>query len=432
MPKPLDRRRFLEKSAAAGSAFSLLASTGRAEKRVTANDTLVVAVVGVNGRGRAHAQGYAQQEGAEVAYICDVDERVIPRAIEQTAKYQSRKPVGVRDFRKILDDQSIDIISIATPNHWHAPAAIMACAAGKHVYVEKPCSYSAEEGELLVQAARKYDRVVQMGNQRRSRAPVIEAIKKIHDGVIGNVLLANTWYNSRRGTIGIGKQVEVPKELDFDLWQGPAPARPYKDNLVPYNWHWHWHWGNGELGNNGIHALDLARWGLEVDYPTKVTSTGARIRFQDDQETPDTHSVAFHYGNRIVTWEGISWSPYGPGGSQFGIVFHGDEGTMELDDSGYRIFDMKNKEVENVKGRGGDAEHYANFLDSIRKQRRPSADIEGGHKSTLLCHLGNIAQRADRHLQTDPKNGHILNDAEAQKMWGRDEYREGFDPRAFV
>jgi len=269
-PAPLDRRRFLSASAAIGSTLGFFTSTGRAQRRVSATDTLVVAVMGVNGQGLTHARNFALQEGAEVAYICDVDERVIPRAIEETAKHQKRKPVGVADFRRVLDDRSVDIISIATPNHWHAPATIMACAAGKHVYVEKPCSYSAEEGELAIQAARKYERVVQMGNQRRSRPLIIEAIKKIHDGVIGNVMLARTWYNN------------------------------------------------------------------------------------------------------------------------------------------------------------------PNFLDSIRNNRRSASDIEGAHQSTLLCHLGNIAQRTGRPLQTDPSNGHILGDTEAEQLWGREEYREGFDPKVYV
>ena len=216
----------------------------------------------------------------------------------------------------------------------------MACAAGKHVYVEKPCSYCPEEGELLVQAARKHDRVVQMGNQRRSRAPMIEAIEKLHRGVIGEVLLANTWYARRRQSIGRGKQVDVPNGLDFDLWQGPATERPYKDNLVHYNWHWHWHWGNGELGNNGIHLIDVARWGLGVDFPTQVTSTGSQIRLGGDQETPDTQHVAFHFSKRMITWEGISWSPLNASGKPVGIVFYGEHGTMELNDDGYRILDM--------------------------------------------------------------------------------------------
>lgn len=428
----LDRRRFLTAGAALGSTVGFLTSTASGKRKVSANDTLVVAVMGVHGQGRIHARNFALQEGAEVAYICDVDERVIPRAIEETAKHQQRKPVGVRDFRKVLDDPSVDILSIATPNHWHAPATIMACAAGKHVYVEKPCSYTAHEGELAVKAARKYDCIVQMGNQRRSRAPTIEAIKKLRAGVIGNVLLARTWYNNHRGSIGVGKQAEVPAGLDFDLWQGPATRRPYKDNLVHYQWHWHWHWGNGEIGNNGIHAIDVARWGLGVTYPTGVASSGNRIRFEDDQETPDSHFVTYQFGDRIITWEGVSWSPHGPGGSRFGITFHGENGTMELDDSGYRVFDMQGEQVENVSASGGDPEHYANFLDSIRSGQRPSSDIETAHQSTLLCHLGNIAQRTGRQLQIDPQNGHILNDSGAQQMWARDEYHKDFDPQSYV
>jgi len=431
MQIPVDRRRFLSTSAAVGTAFGFFTSTSMAEERVSASDTLTVAVLGVNGQGRNHVKHFAQQPGVEVAYICDVDERVIPRAIAIAEEHQKRKPVGVRDFRTLLDDKSIDIVSIAMPNHWHAPATIMACAAGKHVYVEKPCSQTAEEGELAVQAARKYGRVVQMGNQRRSRAHYIEAIGKIQAGEIGDVLLSRTWYNSRRGSIGVGKPAEVPKELDYALWQGPAPERPYKDNLLHYNWHWHWHWGNGELGNNGIHAIDVARWGMDVDYPTRVTSTGSRVRFDDDQETPDTHFVAFHFGERMITWEGLSWSPYGPGGSRFGTSFHGDKGSMHLHDSGYTIFDLQNKALETVTRSGGDPEHYASFLAAIRSGGRPSSDIEDAHQSTLLCHLGNIAHRVGRPVETNPENGHLVNDTEAQQLWGR-EYRQGWEPEGIA
>ncbi len=432
MDLPLNRRGFLGASAAAGTALGFFTSTSATAQQVSANDKLAVAVMGVKNQGLTHLRNFAQQPGAEIAFICDVDERVLPRALEETSKYQERKPVVVSDFRRLLDDPSIDVLSIATPNHWHAPATIMACAAGKHVYVEKPCSYSADEGELAVRAARKYDRVVQMGNQRRSRAPIIEAVKKIHNGVIGRVLLARTWYFNRRKPIGVGQQVAVPRELDFDLWQGPAESRPYKDNLVHYNWHWHWHWGNGELGNNGIHTLDVARWALGVHYPTRITSTGDRLHLQGDQETPDTHQVAFYYGDQMITWEGVSWSPYGPGGSSFGMVFHGDQGTMELDDQGYRILDTDKKEVEKVEASGGNSEHYANFLDAIRNEQRSSADIEGAHKSSLMCHLGNIAQRTGRTLHTDPNNGHILDDTAAQQLWARDVYREGFNPNSYL
>ena len=267
-----------------------------------------------------------------------------------------------------------------------------------------------------------------MGSQRRSRASIIEAVEKVRGGELGRVMYARSWYCNRRGPIGHGKPADVPQWLDYKLWQGPAPDRPYVDNLIHYNWHWHWHWGNGELGNNGVHALDVARWALGVDYPTRVTSAGGKFRHDDDQETPDTHMVAYDFGDKTLTWEGLSWSPYGPGGSMFGISFHGDKGSMLLQDTGYKIFDMQNKEVATAPGKGGDGEHIENFLECIRTNKRPSADIEEGHKSTLLCHLGNIAQRVNRVLNCDPKNGHILNDDEAAKLWSR-EYREGWTPK---
>ena len=427
-----DRRTFLGSGIAAGSSLPLLSSRASAAAASSAGNKLTVAVAGVRGQGLNHVRNFASSEDAEVAYICDVDERVIPRAVETATKHQGRTPAVVKDLRTILDDASVDVLSIATPNHWHAPAAIMACAAGKHVYVEKPCSYSAEEGELAVEAAGRYGRVVQMGNQRRSCPLFVDAIKRIHDGIIGPVLLARTWYFQRRSPIGVGTHVEPPKELDFHLWQGPAPERPYKDNLVHYNWHWHWHWGNGELGNNGIHAIDVARWGMQVDFPSQVVSSGSRMRLRGDQETPDTHSVAFHFDDRIVTWEGVSWSPYGPGGTGFGIAFHGESGTMILQDNGYEILDMKNKTVERVAGELNRREHYWNFLSAIRNNLRPSSDIAEAHKSTLLCHLGNIAHRTGATLRTNPENGRILDNDQAQSLWSRGEYRAGFDPHAFL
>lgn len=428
MSQPIDRRRFLESATAAGIAISASAVFAADEETKSANETIVVAVMGVNGRGQALARGFAQQPGATVAYVCDVDERAIPKGQAAVADYQTSKPQGLGDFRRALDDKAVDVLAIAAPNHWHAPATILACAAGKHVYVEKPCSQTAEEGEWAVAAARKHNRVVQMGTQRRSRAPLIEAIEKVRGGEIGNVLYARAWYNNRRESIGIGKQTAPPSWLDYALWQGPAPDRPFKDNLIHYNWHWHWHWGNGELGNNGVHALDVARWGMGVDYPSRVTSGGGRYRFDDDQETADTHLVTYEFGHRMIIWEGLSWSPLGPGGSSFGISFHGDQGSMLLLDSGYTIYDLQNKVVATKLGTGGDAEHFADFLDGVRTGRRPNADIEEGHKSTLLCHLGNIALRTGRTINTDPKNGHILNDNEAQSLWGR-EYRPGWEPK---
>jgi predicted dehydrogenase len=426
MSSTIHRRRFLKLSAGTGLASCTALAAG--QEKSAAQDELVVGVMGVNGRGRGLAEGFARQPGVEVGYICDVDSRAIGRAIGALQSLQQRVPQGVEDFRRILDDRHVDILVIAAPNHWHAPATIAACSAGKHVYVEKPCSYTAQEGEWAVQAARTHNRVVTMGTQRRSRTPMIQAMDKIRQGEIGTVRYARCWYANRRPTIGHGKHTAVPEWLNFDLWQGPAPRRPYKDNLLHYNWHWHWHWGNGELGNNGVHALDLARWGMGVDFPSRVTSAGGRYRFDDDQETPDTHVVTFEFQDRAIMWEGLSCSPLGPDGTAFGVSFHGDKGTMKLFDSGYQIFDMFRKQIDEFSGPGADAEHFADFLSCIRSGGKPTADIEEAHKSTLLCHLGNIAQRTGRALNTDPANGHILHDSEAAGYWGR-EYAPGWQPQ---
>ena len=427
----IDRRSFLENSAAAGAAWaagSYFVSEAKAQEPKSANERLTVCVMGVNGRGGGLTKSFMAQTNVEIAYICDVDENAMARAVKVVSDSQERKPAGVKDFRKALEDKSLDILVCAAPNHWHAPATILGCSAGKHVYVEKPCSHNPREGELAVAAARKNNRVVQMGSQRRSRPGIIEGIQKVRDGAIGRVLYSRTWYTNKRPSIGHGKPAPVPSWLDWSLWQGPAPEKPFVDNVVHYNWHWKWHWGNGELGNNGVHALDVARWGLGVDYPIRVTSGGGKYRHDDDQQTPDTHLVTYDFpGSKTISWEGLSWSPYGSGGSSFGITFHGEEGTISILEDGYQQFDMKNKEVGAGKGQSGEGVHIANFLECIKTGERPNADIEQGHKSTLLCHLGNIAHRVGRVLTTNEKDGHIQNDDEAMQLWSR-EYRPGWEP----
>ncbi|MHB8971989.1 MAG: Gfo/Idh/MocA family protein [Pirellulaceae bacterium] len=427
MGHELNRRRFLQWSA--GTSLAAFAVVAGAQQPPDEKPAIRVGVMGVNGRGKALAQGFASRPGVSVAYICDVDSRAVASAVAAIKELQPSEPQGVGDFRRVLDDHTVDVLVVATPNHWHAPATILGVAAGKHVYVEKPCSHTAEEGELALAAARKYQRVVTTGTQRRSWGPVIEAMDRLHKGEIGEVRFARSWYRSRRASIGRGQLTDPPAWLDYELWQGPAPRRPFKDNLIHYNWHWHWHWGNGELGNNGVHALDLARWGMAVDFPTRVTSSGGHYRYDDDQETPDTHLVAFEFGSKALTWEGISWSPMGPGGSAFGVTFHGDHGTLELFDIGYRIYDMQNKLVAEQAGSGGDIEHIDDFLRCVREGGRPTADIEDGHRSALLCHLGNISHRVGCDLKTDASNGHILDAAQATSLWGR-EYAPGWQPQA--
>jgi predicted dehydrogenase len=423
---PANRREFL-KSSSAALALGAYAGVAQAQEAKSANDKLIVGVMGL-GRGASLASGFASLPGAEVAYLCDVDNRQFAKCADQIGKLQMRQPQAVGDFRKILDDKTVDILVCAAPDHWHAPATILGCAHGKHVYVEKPCSHNPREGELAVAAARKYDRVVQMGTQRRSFVGIREGIEKLQAGAIGRVLFSRGWYNNRRPSIGHGKAAPVPEWLNYELWQGPAPEREFKDNYLHYNWHWFWHWGTGELGNNGVHALDVCRWGLGVDYPTRVTAGGGKLRHDDDQETPDTHVVTYEFGDKCISWECLSWSPRGFENEMFGMTFHGDNGTMVMTGNGYVIYDMMNKETAKGSGAGSDSLHFQNFTTAIRDHKRPFADIEEGHKTTLLCHLGNIASRVGRTLNCDPKTGHIQNDEEAMKLWSR-EYRAGWEPK---
>jgi predicted dehydrogenase len=429
-----DRRLFLQGTAAAAVAFgsreraTAEESDGKPQAAATPGERLTIGIMGVNGRGGAIAKGMMASGQVDIAYICDVDQRAAMRAAGIVDDHQSFKTQTVSDFRRILDDKSVDALVCAAPNHWHAPATILACAAGKHVYVEKPCSYTPAEGEMAVAAARKHDRIVQMGTQRRSWPGIMEAIKKVHDGEIGKTLYSRCWYNNRRQSIGFGKQSDVPSWLDWRMWQGPAPDRPFKDNLVHYNWHWHWHWGNGELGNNGVHALDVARWGMQVDFPRRVTAGGGKYRHHDDQETPDTMMVTFDFPEgKTITWEGLSWSPLGPHESGFGLSFHGTDGSIVVRGSGYTQYDMKGEEVASGTGSAGDTTHFADFIGAVRDGHTPNADIEKAHRSTLLCHLGNIAYRTSSVLHTDTKDGRPMNHPPAEQMWSR-EYAKGWEP----
>jgi predicted dehydrogenase len=425
MSASLDRRHFLAASAATGLAWT---APSASQENQGANQKLIVGVMGTGSRGTALATAFQQLAGVEVAYVCDVDRGRADRAAGAVQKISTRAPRVVADFRRILDDKAVDILVVAACNHWHAPAAILACAANKHVYVEKPCSHNPREGELLVQIARKNKRHVQMGNQRRSWPKVIEAVEEVRKGAIGRAYFAQGWYINNRPSIGQAKDGTPPKGLDFDLWQGPAPRRPFHSNYLPYNWHWFWHWGNGELGNNGIHMIDVCRWGLGVDLPLRVTSAGGHYRHQDDQETPDTHLVTYEFdGRKAIAWEGLSCSRL-PAGRIADVVFHGETGTLAINGGGYAIYDTAGKELRRATGTAGDAIHLTNFLDSIRTGARLNSEIEEAAKSTLLCHLGNIAHRTGRSLVCDPKTGQIQNDKQAMAHWTRD-YEKGWEPR---
>ncbi len=378
-------------------------------------------------RGLAHIRGFQSATNVEIAYVCDVDRNRAREGAVLAGKGQSDSPKVVTDFRRILDDPSVDILSIATPNFWHAPATILACQAGKHVYVEKPGSYDPQEGKWMVEAARHHGRQVQQGTQRRSYPSMIEGIAKLHSGIIGKPLYARTWYRNTRGSIGKGKPAPVPDFLDYELWQGPVPRAPYKDNLIHYNWHWHWDYGGGELINNGVHALDLARWGLGVDYPTRVSYFGGRYHYDDDQETPDTGTAQFDFGDAGASWDGSSCHRRQSENLAF-CTFYGEGGSMAFDTAGYTVYDPKGKAVEQNPGTPGDVPHFQNLCDAIRDGVTLNLDISEGQKSTHLCHLGNIAYRTQSVLEVDPTNGRIRGNPQAAKLWER-RYAKGWRPQ---
>lgn len=449
MSNSIDSRRdFIKKTVTGAAALSfggiLPGFTASSYARIMgANERINVAVMGVNSRGLALSNNLARLKSCEVYAICDVDSRAADTAIKSVAKIQGSTPKAVPDFRKALEDKQVDALFIAAPDHWHAPAAILASAAGKHVYLEKPCSHNPNEGELLVQAAQKYKNVIQMGNQRRSWPNVAAGIADLHAGIIGRPYFAKTWYTSNRPSIGIGKTVAVPSWLDYDLWQGPAPRMAYKDNLIHYNWHWFWHWGTGEALNNGTHMVDLARWGLGVDYPVRVSSAGGRYRYQDDWQTPDTQIITLEFDNKsTIAWEGRSCNAHPIEGSTVGVIFYGETGSLLIaGGNAYTVYDLKNNIIKEVKNEVAidiasltspsqmlDAIHLENFFDGIRSGAALNSDIFSGHKSTLLCQLGNIALRSGHTLDIDPKNGHIKNNPAAMKFWKRD-YQKGWEPK---
>ncbi len=426
-----NRRYFLATSMA-----GLAASASSKRLPASANEKVRIGVIGARGRGADLVSIFTKNEGFEIPVLCDVDSRVFSKAQNHLEKANRPAAKIESDFRKILDDKSIDAIVVATPDHWHALMAVMGCQAGKHVYCEKPVSHNLVEGRRIVEASRKYNRVVQCGIQRRSSTSVKEAVDLVRSGVVGKVGMARAWIHQIRPNIGHGKPGEVPKGVDFAMWQGPAPDRPFMENRFHYNWHWFWNWGTGEIGNNGIHGVDVARWGLAVEGPTQVTSGGGKFVFDDDQEVPDTQIVTWEFPEKcVIQWEHRMWSKHPTEGSGFGIAWYGDKGTMVIGDKGWKIEDLDPKAPALAKSEGpskdGMTAHVQNFLDCIKSGQRPNADIEIGHLSTRLCHLGNIAHRTGRKLTFDRASETFPGDPAANALLSR-EYSSRFAMPAHV
>jgi len=440
------RRNFMKKTLA-GSALAVAGgilpgfSAVSYNRIMGSNEKIRVSMMGVNSRGSALAQTFSDQSNCDVVHVCDVDTRALEKCRKMLDGQQDIVTKGFHDFRESLESKDIDAMVIAAPDHWHAPAALLAIQAGKHVYLEKPCSHNPNEGEILARSSSRYGKVIQMGNQRRSYPNIIQGIKELKDGVIGRVYFGKGWYTNSRLPIGIGKEVAVPEWLDWNLWQGPAPRRAFKDNIVHYNWHWNWNWGTGEALNNGTHMIDLLRWGMGVDYPVRVSSNGGRFHFQDDWETPDTQVISLDFKENVtMTWEGRSCNGRYIEGSSVGAIFYGEKGSMLMNGgNSYTIYDLSNKIIRDVKPQQKvdamnlanpsgslDGIHIQNFFDSIKNNTPLNSDIHSGHKSTLLMQLGNIAQRVRHSLEIDPKTGRILHDREAMKYWSRS-YEKGWE-----
>jgi predicted dehydrogenase len=436
----IKRREFL-KALSVGAAGLATGSTARSYAQILgSNDRLNFAVIGLNGRGYAHlASLKANRTSARISHVCDVDSNILTKFADRVRQEMGEAPTTDKDFRRILEQKDVDAITIATPDHWHTPMAIAGLRAGKHVFVEKPCSHDPAEGEMLVQAQQKYRKLVQMGTQQRSSPHTIEIVEKIHSGLIGQPYFAKAWYSNVRKSIGTGKQVPVPSELDWDLFQGPAPRRPYTDNVQPYNWHWFRIYGTGEALNNGTHEVDVCRWALGADYPRRVTASGGRYHFKDDWQFYDTLVTSFEYEDRMITWEGKSCQGMKYYGRDRGSAIMGTTGTVLVDRDGYEIYDLKgNKTSEFRTGRttsssdllGADSmtdAHFANFIAGIRKGEKLNAPVSVGNVAVTMLQLSNIAWEVKRELHLDTKDGRIQGDQEAMKMWGR-EYEKGWAP----
>ncbi len=399
-------------------------------RAVAAGDRLNVAVIGIRGRGRSIAASLAGMPEANITALCDVDENVYPRAAKAVEERNGKRPPFVKDPRRILDDRSVDAVFIATPDHWHAPATLLACDAGKDVYVEKPASHNLREGRLMVEAARRHQRVVQVGTQSRSRPSTLRAIGHVHAGRIGRVLMAKAWNVQLRENIGHKNDSPVPAGVDFETWTGPAPFLPFNENRFHYTWHWNWNYGTGDMGNDGVHQMDIARWALGVGAPRRVSGMGRKLFFDDDQQTPDTMNITFEFeGGKALLFEMRIWNPYGLEGQDNGVAVYGTEGSVQIgrwakQSWGFRIYDRSGKLAhDETDGQDGpELHHFRNFFACVRDRTRPHADIETGHQSTMLCHLGNIVARTGRNVRFDGVKEAIEGDHEANSLLRR-EYR---------
>lgn len=444
------RRKFITNGVALGIGTQLagMSWTNASSYRriIGANERLNIGMVGLGRRLGAFTEPISMPSAnARLVYLCDVMQSQREKAAGTFAKLLDYKPTLEENFDKVINDKDVDAVILATPDHWHAPGTWMALQQGKHVYVEKPCSHNPREGELLVGFQKKYGKVVQMGNQQRSAPESIELMSMIHAGAIGKPYLAKAFYTNGRGQVPIAKPAAPPQGLNWELWQGPAPRKAYMHDTWDYNWHWYgWDYGTAETGNNATHEIDVARWALQVDFPEMVEVQAGKRHFADDGWTMyDTMLASFHFANgSTIQWDGASRNnhpAFHKGGR--GTIIYGTEGSAYVDRGGYALYDRGGKLTKSQQGAGneggtqtgggGDMStiHVVNFFNSIRGTETQASPIEEGAKSSLLCHLANMAYRVYDQLKCDPKNGHILNNNDAKKLWSRS-YEKGWEPPA--
>ena len=435
-----NRRNFIKKTALATAGLGLGLPAYSRSHIMGANDRVNVAVFGTNSRGAYLAGTFATADNCRVMGIGDVDTRAIAKGQQSVVENGGKEPKGDQDFRRFLDDKKIDAVVIATPDHWHAPMAMMALDAGKHVYVEKPCSHNPAEGEMLVAKQGKSGLKVQMGNQTRSSVSLNKVVKEIHDGLIGDAYAGKAWYAATRGPIGEHEPAPVPEWLDWELWQGPAPHQDFDALLVHYNWHWFWKYGTGELLNNGTHEVDMCRWALGVDFPERVTSTGGRYAFDDAWEAYDTQLAGFDFpGGKHIHWDGRSCNGMPLWDRGRGSMIYGTEGSVLMDRNGYIVYDLQGKELrreeeseasvsmDTTGGGNLDELHIANFIRGVNSDEKLNSNIADANPSVTICHLGNMAQRTNSVLTCDPTTGKPLDNPEALALWQR-EYEQGWAP----
>lgn len=428
MPSDADRRQFLQ--AASTAAAAAFVSPARSTAANSANGQLLVALVGCGSRGTHDAGLFQHTPNVKLAYVCDVD-ATRRQAAAQKLGLDSTQVVD--DMRRVLDDKAVDIVLVTTPDHWHSPAAILACEAGKHVYVEKPISHNVREGRLLVEAAARNKTLVQHGTQSRSTPMMIEAVKLLRSGIIGDVLEAKCWNVQRRRPLPPGEDTTPPAELDYNNWVGPATVIPYRTNRVHHRWTMWYHFGTGDMGNDGVHDVDYARWGLGVDmHPSRISALGGKFYLDDEGQFPDTQQVTFEYpgdgkvgSRRLLVYEQRLWSTNYPHNCDSGAEFYGTKGQMFLSRRGkieVRADRNATVDVAIKLEPQNDVLHVRNLCDAIRDGSKLNADALTGHLSTSLCHLGNIATRVGRSLSFDPASERIVGDAEAESLLRR-EYR---------